>query len=72
MGRFVGISKIGDVRRLIQTASPFRDDNSREDTNRYELLVATDPDPAIIKFPGMVELWERFWSEIPNFEFEVM
>ena len=32
---------------------------------------ATEPDPDVIEFPGMVELWERFWSEIPKSEFEV-
>jgi hypothetical protein len=25
--------------------------------------------PTIIEFPGMVELWERFWSEVPKSEF---
>ena len=71
MGRFVGISKIADFRRLIETAPPFRDDNSHEDTKGHELHVAPDSDPDIIEFPGMVELWERFWSEIPKSEFEV-
>jgi hypothetical protein len=27
---------------------------------------APDPEPAVIEFPGMVELYERFWSEIPK------
>ena len=48
-----------------------RDDNSHEDTKGHELHVAPDPNPDSIKFPGMVELWERFWSEIPKSEFEV-
>jgi hypothetical protein len=51
--------------------SPFRDDNSQEDTKGHELHVAPDPDPDIITFPGMVELWKRFRSEIPKSEFEV-
>jgi hypothetical protein len=56
MGRFVGISKIGDFRRLIETASPFRDDNSHEDTKGHERHVAPSPDLDSITFPGMVEL----------------
>jgi hypothetical protein len=52
----------GTIRRL---------DNSHEDTKGHELHVAPDPDPDIITFPGMVELWEWFWSEIPKAEFEV-
>ncbi len=71
MGRFVGISKIEDFRRLVETARPFRDGNSHEDTKGHELHVAPDPYPEIITFPGMVGLWERFWSEIPKSEFEV-
>jgi hypothetical protein len=70
-GRSVGISKIGDFRRLVETATPFRDDSSHEDTKEHELHVAPDPNPDSITFPGMVELWERFWSEIPKSEFEV-
>jgi len=66
MGRFGDISKIVDFRRLIETASPFRDDNSHADTKGHELHVAPDPEPEIIEFPGMVALWERFWSEIPK------
>jgi hypothetical protein len=48
-----------------------RYDNSHEDTKGHERHVAPDPDPDSITFPGMVELWERFWSEIPKSEFEV-
>jgi hypothetical protein len=48
-----------------------RYDNSHEDTKRHERHVAPDPDPDNITFPGMVELWERFWSEIPKSAFEV-
>jgi len=50
---------------------PFRDDNSHEDTKGHERHVAPNPDPDSITFPGKVELWERFWSEIPKSEFEV-
>jgi hypothetical protein len=28
--------------------------------------VAPDPEATIIEFPGMVELWDRFWNEIPK------
>jgi len=45
-------------------------DNSHADTKGHELHVAPDPEPEIIEFPGMVALWERFWSEIPKPEFE--
>jgi hypothetical protein len=48
-----------------------RYDNSHEDTKGHELHVAPDPEPETIEFPGMVELWERFWSEIPKAEFEL-
>lgn len=43
-----------------------RYDNSHEDTKGHELHIAPDPEPTIIKFPGMVELYEQFWSEIPK------
>ena len=66
-----GISKIVDFRRLVGTATPFRDDNAHEETKGHELHVATDSSPEIIEFPGMVALWDRFWSEIPKPEFEV-
>jgi hypothetical protein len=48
-----------------------RYDNSHEDMKGHELHVAPDPEPTIIEFPGMVELWDRFWREIPKTEFEV-
>ena len=48
-----------------------RYDNSHEDTKGHERHVAPGPDPDSITFPGMVELWERFWSEIPKSAFEV-
>ena len=48
-----------------------RYDNSHEDTNGHELHAAPDPEPETIEFPGMVELWDRFWSEIPKDEFEI-
>lgn len=42
-----------------------RYDNSHEDTKGHELHVAPEPTPKRIEFPGMVALWNRFWSEIP-------
>ena len=47
-----------------------RYDNSHEDTKGHELHVAPDPEPVRIEFPGIVELWDRFWSEIPKSEFK--
>ena len=46
-------------------------DNPQEDIKRHELHTPPDPNPDVVTFPGMVELWERFWSEIPKSEFEV-
>nr|WP_236045106.1 DUF6516 family protein [Halomicroarcula nitratireducens] len=60
-----------DPLRTLADGTIRRYDNSHEDTKGHELHGASDPDPDIIKFPGMVELWERFWSEIPRSEFEV-
>lgn len=48
-----------------------RYDNSHEDTKGHELHEAPDPEPKNLKFPGMVELWDRFWGEIPKEEFDV-
>jgi len=48
-----------------------RYDNSHEDTKGHELHAAPDPDPKTIEFPGMIELWDRFWTEIPKEEFDV-
>lgn len=48
-----------------------RYDNSHEDTKGHELHVAPDPEPTVIEFPGMVDLWERFWGEIPKQQFTV-
>jgi hypothetical protein len=48
-----------------------RYDNSHEDTKGHELYVSPDPEPTPVEFPGMVELWNRFWDEIPKAEFDV-
>ena len=60
-----------DLPRTLEDGTIRRYDNSHEDTKEHELHVAPDPEPEIIEFPGMVELRERFWSEIPKPEFEV-
>jgi len=60
-----------DQPRTLADGTIRRYDNSHEDTKGHELHVAPDPDPDIITFPGMIELWDRFWSEIPKSEFEV-
>ena len=43
-----------------------RYDNSHEDTKGHELHAAPDPEPETIEFPGMEELYERFWDKIPK------
>lgn len=43
-----------------------RYDNAHEDTRGHDLHIAPDSDPQTIQFPGMVDLYERFWSEIPK------
>ncbi|OAQ52190.1 hypothetical protein HTG_11255 [Natrinema mahii] len=47
-----------------------RYDNAHEDTKGHERHVAPDPVPQSIEFPGMVELYERFWDDIPKPRFE--
>jgi len=42
-----------------------RYDNAHEDTKGHELHVAPEPEPRTIEFPGIEELYERFWDEIP-------
>lgn len=43
-----------------------RDDNAHADRKGHELDVAPDPDPRTIDVPGIPELYERFWEEIPK------
>lgn len=43
-----------------------RYDNAHEDTKGHELHVAPDSEPAEVEFPGMTELYARFWDEIPK------
>jgi hypothetical protein len=51
---------------IVETALPFRDDNAHEATKGHERHVAPDPEPKRIEFPGIEELYERFWDEIPK------
>jgi len=44
-------------------------DNAHEDTKGHERHVAPDSNPESIEFPGIEELYERFWDEIPKQRF---
>jgi hypothetical protein len=46
-----------------------RYDNAHEDTKGHERHVAPDPEPKAVEFPGIEELYERFWDEIPKDRF---
>lgn len=43
-----------------------RYDNAHEDTKGHELHVTPDAEAEIIDFPGIEELYHRFWDEIPK------
>lgn len=43
-----------------------RYDNAHEDTKGHELHAAPDPEPAAVDFPGILALWDRFWSDVPK------
>jgi hypothetical protein len=60
-----------DPPQTLEDGTIRRYDNSHEGTKGHELHVAPDPEPEEIEFPGMVELWDRFWGEVPKAEFEV-
>jgi len=38
--------------------------NTHENTKGHEIHVAPDPEPQAVNFPGMVEIYDRFWEEI--------
>jgi hypothetical protein len=46
-----------------------RYDTAHETTKSHERHVAPDSEPEIIEFPGIEELYERFWNEIPKSQF---
>lgn len=56
--------------RTLDDGTIRRYDNAHERTKGHELHVASDPGPEQIDFPGMVELWRRFWEEIPKPEID--
>jgi hypothetical protein len=60
-----------DPPRTLADGTIRRYDNAHEDTKGHERHVAPDPEPEPIELPGMVDLWEQFWREIPKSEFEV-
>jgi hypothetical protein len=60
-----------DPPRTLEDGTIRRYDNSHEKTKGHERHVAPETEPEIIEFPGMVELWSRFWREIPKDEFGV-
>jgi len=43
-----------------------RYDNAHEATKGHECHAAPDPEPKPVEFPGMVDLYERFWDKIPK------
>ena len=46
-----------------------RYDNAHEATKGHERHIAPDPEPESIDFPGIEELYERFWDDIPKQRF---
>ncbi len=60
-----------DPPRTLADGTIRRYDNSHEDTKGHELHVAPDPKAKTLQFPGVAELWSRFWSEIPKTEFTI-
>ena len=58
-----------DPPRTLADGTIRRYDNAHEDTKGHELHVAGQPTQTI-QFPGMVALYERFWSEIPKSAFD--
>jgi hypothetical protein len=55
-----------DPPRTLGDGTIRRYDNAHEATKGHELHVPPNLEPTIIEFPGMVELWNRFWNEIPK------
>ena len=46
-----------------------RYDNAHERTKGHELHLAPDPEPTVVEFPGIEDLYERFWDAIPKDRF---
>lgn len=60
-----------DPPKTLEDGTIRRYDNSHEDTKGHELHAPPNPEPRTFEFPGIVELWERFWGEIPKDEFDL-
>ena len=58
-----------DPPRTLADGTIRRYDNAHEDTKGHELHLAGQPTQTI-QFPGMVALYQRFWSEVPKPEFD--
>ena len=55
-----------DPPRTLADGTIRRYDNSHEGTKGHELHIVPEVELEISDFPAMVELWERFWNEIPK------
>ena len=60
-----------DPPRTLTDGTIRRYDNSHERTNGHGLHTPPNQKPKLIEFPGMLERWNRFWSEIPKPESQV-
>jgi hypothetical protein len=60
-----------DPLRTLENGTIRRYDTSHEEIKGHELHVTPAPDTGSITYVKMVERWKRFWSELPNSEFEV-
>lgn len=58
-----------DPPRTLPDGTIRRYDNAYEDTKGHELHVPGQPTQTI-QFPGMVALWQCFWSDVPKTEFD--
>jgi hypothetical protein len=55
-----------DPPRTLDDGTILRYDNAHEDTKGHERHEAPEEEAEYIEFSGIVELYERFWSEIPK------
>lgn len=55
-----------ETARTLADGTIRRYDNAHEATKGHELHLAPESEPERIEFRGIVELWDRFWSEIPK------
>ena len=59
-------SLVPDPPETLDDGTIRRHDNAHEDTKGHELHVAPDPEPRTVKFPGILDRYERFWDEVPK------